>query len=639
MSTAKIGQIGSVKVRLAGWVETPAERYQRRYIPVDPQDDRTIGNRFGLIADDQIKVWQITSWRGGEGQNVWDPERRTYRKSTRVRPTRIGDGLILGPFLDDVAIGGGASTVVLRAVGVTGVGTQLADQQVLAGWEPTNEILYAWDPVDEHLDLEDSNSITNAVDTVGMIEGFNNKTWMLSNLAASSATEVVVYDSSTDDTDVVSVLLTELPIFKWWRDRLFYVSFEDLWELDSPAAASSDETQRSDISPAFSASGFSEFYEYQRIAAGDVGPIWYWRNAIHEIELWEYNVAEDSAYQIGTLPVKFAQPTRMFYAFGFLFVAFRARARESGVLPDDGEAYVYYQRGSQRGVAGPLRSDDIDLTTTGHWHHLPHVVGLAGDELLVTWAAGLWAYNLTEGAIYHLGLDDDNDKWAYQSAFIDPHIILANSDDGDRGTANASYYNLREYTTQDANLDSGIHDFQYPGLDKTLLDVTVETDPLPANTSVQVAISVDGGSFTTLSGTHNTDNATSFTFTASSSSTTVRGKTFEIRLILSTTDKTTTPTVRGVSARATGSAHRIEWVLEVDAGDVGEQSSSALIDALETLVTNRDVVSFVDPWQNPDHEAGDTYDVTVEEVVVPEEYTEESGEVSATVRLRAVSLV
>jgi hypothetical protein len=195
------------------------------------------------------------------------------------------------------------------------------------------------------------------------------------------------------------------------------------------------------------------------------------------------------------------------------------------------------------------------------------------------------------------------------------------------------------YTTVTSTLDSGLFDFDYPGLPKILLDVTVITEPLPGDTTVTLSYAVDRGSFVAATGTHNVDGATTFTFTISSTATTVIGREFELRLHLDTDQTTNTPTIREVSARATGAAHTLEWILQLDTSDIksGFESSDVLINALNTLATNRAVVSFSDPWQNRESDDPETFDVTVEEVVTPA--SQSSDPPAATVRLRAVSLV
>jgi len=192
-------------------------------------------------------------------------------------------------------------------------------------------------------------------------------------------------------------------------------------------------------------------------------------------------------------------------------------------------------------------------------------------------------------------------------------------------------------TEASAELTTGRHDFGYLGLLKTLTKVTVSCESaLAASETVGLAYSVDGGSFTSATGTMSAG-ATTKTWTISSSSSTVRGIEFEFKLLLKANTSASSPKVMSITAEAVGSEDRIEWILALDLSDNNEQHGQVTLDGLKTLKTNHTVVSLTDPWQVLDHTAAETFDVTVEEVNLP--MTQPGAYPQAVIRLRGVATV
>jgi len=220
------------------------------------------------------------------------------------------------------------------------------------------------------------------------------------------------------------------------------------------------------------------------------------------------------------------------------------------------------------------------------------------------------------------------------AAVADNSVFLAGVGAGGK---NVERIRLDRYMST-GTYESGRFDVRYPGLPKLLTEVTVNTEPLPASTSVTVAVSADGGSYVNLTGTHDTDGATSKTFVASDASTSIIGREFELKLTLNGTS-TATPTVRSVTAVVTGAAHLEEWVMELDVSDINSPGSQAgwnLIDSLRSLAATQQVVTFTNPWEQRDVDAADTIPVRVLDVIVPQGGRQDAY---ATVRVRRTQLV
>lgn len=623
MGESRVGTLGGVEIRLAGHLPH-RDRYTRRYVPVDPDGGSVVGDRPGITADDQIKSWLQSSWVGGEGQWQWDRESRRYWRGQNVRPRKDGTGLILGPHRlvsrqDNDADDNSDAEFTVASNGVFSLS--------LGAWSPLSRPSVTW------VDSTNINNFDLDIDSFG---GFGSDIALPAGPSGNEPASVVPFDESlyvgvwpSWGTGIISKFdtgglseshtLTNFDDAKiiGWVGGAFLIRLDDkLYEITG-WDASSDEILR-DETPNMTVA--------RRLGvATDVGAAWviYSRNG--EAYIREYNVGEDVAATTGQIPGR-GYAIDMMFAHGFIFVLWQPLGSDA--------PFIYYQAGGQRGFAGPLRFADggYEWTTLGN-PDTPLFVGVDGADILIYWDEMLWSYNVSAGALH---------AWASQSG-----LNRSSNDDLDRafllsnramvqGATRVELYALDSYTTETGYVEHSATDFDYPGTPKTLLDVTVITDPLPAGTSVSAKVSVDGDTYVALSGTHSTTGDTKHTFAASTSTTSLVGDIFQIRLELDTTDTAETPVLRQVSARATGAAHTLEWVLAVDTGAVGSQAPHAILDDLRALVENRAVVSFVDPWQNRTEDGGDTFDVTVEDLILPELWDAEAEEpLVAQVRLRA----
>jgi hypothetical protein len=613
MSDHPIGQLGSVKFKLAAWLPS-ADQYQRRYIPVDFESESASGDVPGLEADPKFRGWAVRGWRGGEGITYWDREGAMYRQSTNVRPVSILDGLILGADQDVTVNDSGGAVFNDGSRFGYGLGSI---------WVADDGHGYKWTP-----DWGAAITIgAGASDVTSMTDG--DDTHMYSGHASGaiwrwkSGTSEEHFDTTTDP-------FTYAPVVRSYEGVLYALDGDDLYEIDK----STPDTRTAVADPANGSSAvyLASTWSYGRMSLSDKGPIWVQRLDNGQTLLWQYHKALDFQEVIGKAPQDFIFPYAVFFTKGYTFVAYRVADAHA----NSGDAYIWYKRGGQDGVIGPFRS------TTGTTASKPILIGgMIGDDMIVYFDGAVWAYNFTDGAVY---------QWSKQTTTGTPEdcIVLGNQvfiTPVTSGGNSLAVERFREnlYTTETATIDLGKHDWDYRGLLKTLLDVTVITDPLPADTSVQVAYSADGASFVTVSGTtHNVDGQTRVTVPVSTSAgSTVTGFEFELRLILATTTNTNTPTVREVSARAVGASAVLEVIMSIDVGNAGEQESHKILDQLATLRTNKAVVAFKDPYLNRENDGTDTYDVAVAEVFLPQRQTantEEEGP-AATVRVRGRELV
>lgn len=604
MSDAPVkGSLGSTSFQLAHWLD-PDERYQRRYVPVDPEGG-VVSDQPGLHADSKVRLWVIRAWSGGEGEDLWTREDKTYRRSDGVTLVNLGEGLQLARLsgASQQAAGGDFQDGRRFGLGLGGL------------WTVEDGAGYVWDRSNE----EWASGVTTGAGTsnaTSLTDG--DDTWIYSGhenggihrWKSGSNEEHYANSGSGDD-------FTYAPIVRSWGGRLFALDGDYLYEIDKVTADT--RTIRADP-PGSSAVYLADTpWCYNRMSLSDKGPIWLQRLDNGQTLIHEYNVANDAHAVIGKLAVDFAFPYSIFFTQGFVFIGFRYANDHDQA----GVAHVQFSRGAQRGVAGPFRSP------TGVTASKPVLIGgQIGDDLIVYFDTYVWAYNLTDTGIRMIGEETlsggpPEDFITFgQDIFAGPYA----SNEVERFVADA-------YVAS-GTLDSGRHDFDYPGLVKLLADVGVVTDPLPASTQVNVSVAWDGESFTALAGDHDGNGDRRFTWAASTPGADKTGNELEIRVTLATSASANTPTVRQIWATATGASHRIEWVLAVDCSKFSHQD----IDNMNALIGQ--TLTFSDPFQNRGSDAPDSFVVTVEDVITPDLLRQSSVEfVHALVRCQSRDLV
>jgi hypothetical protein len=610
---ARVGTLGGVRIRLADWLE-PEARYRHALIPVDPESETVSGDRPGLSANPAFRSFAVRSWRGGEGKTTWERESRQYRSSTNVRPVSIQDGLILGARQIVTPPAGGGTFSDGSRFGY-GLG-QL--------WTGDDGSGYPWDPTNDEWDAGVSTGAGTS-DFTSMTDG--DDTWIYSGHESGA---IWRWKTGSAENHYATGTFSN-PLLRSFGGVLYALDGDDLYEIDKVTA--NTRTIRADVSGSSAVYRASTPWAYGRMSLSDRGPIWLQRLDNGQTFLWLYDPASDTQERLGKISVDFVFPYSVFFSHGFVFVGLRYAPAHS----EPGDAYLWFKRGAQDGYAGPFRSQ---TESTGSKPIL--IAGVIGDDLIVYFDGAVWAYNLTDGAIYQMA-DQTTTGTPEDAITFGKEIFITPVTSGGNSLA-VERFDTTAYTTEVASIDLGKHDWDYPGMVKTLLDVSVVTDPLPADTTLQVAVSADGAAFATLTGTASTDGATRHTFTASTSAgTTISGMEFEIRLLPLTTNVANTVTVREVSGRATGAEHVLETVMILDAsGDDAGLNSEEFIAALKALAqpASPAVVAFTDTFQLRESESATAYDVTVEEVVTPEIMDDHvSTPVAAQVRVRGVSLV
>jgi hypothetical protein len=595
-------------IPLASWRPTP---YRPEYRLVSPQLQDIPGSDGKVSGDPNIRYWHIDRFSGGEGEDIWEAGSKKFHSSLNVRPHSIEERLILGAGQSTTQLTGPAAFTEGGRFGIAQGKLWTVKDGSAHSWDAANGVWAAgWTT---GMGTTKATSIVDADDGTNLYIGAADK----KVYKVASGGNSVHYNTSTGDD------FTYDPILRMWDGNLFALDGDSLYEITA-ADTRSLEVQVAGRSADYLSGtdpASQTYVPYNRLTTSDKGPVWFARNDNGQTILWEYNVGSDTGSKIGKLPVDQAMPYSIGWANGFVFVGFRFAEYHSAA----GDAYLYYQRGSQRGVAGPFRAP------SGSTASKPVLIGgVIGDDIIVYFDGAMWAYNVSAGGISMLADSATTNKSA-------PTEAITFGKDAFLGNINATgaveRFDTETYTTRTATWTSGRYDFAYPGVSKALLDVKVVTEPLPTGTTISLAVSADGASFSNVTGTFTGDGSTtSYTWTVSTHAATVAGRDFELRLTLSTTDSAKTPEVRSITARAVSVERQRSWILEVDAGDVRTLEDLAVLGAYDGPV------KFTNVWDGREHDDPSAYQVMLTDMILVEAEAEGDGDYAA-LRLREVGYV
>jgi hypothetical protein len=596
----RVSTIGGLPIRLAEWL-APNERYQRRYLEVVPQSESLSGDVAGLVADAKFRPWVVRSWERGEGFDVWSRDQHGYRQADGVRPHPTDDGLILS-FDAEIAQGQSGNFGDGGVFGYAGGTVYTGDDSDIYGFSINTKVFLAARATGGG--TSDIASIGYDANQVHTLTGHQNKTIRRHNGGNSQ-----VYGTGTGDD------FTNFPLLVTWGSRVFALDGVELYELDITTTNTRTLVGDPDLGAPSGSLNFP-----QSISLSDVGPIWLVQDHLGQTKIYEYNVASDTQRVVAALPARFLVTPSIFFAKGFYWVSYHTSPTFQA-----GKAFLFAVQGNQQSILGPFRTTDDDA--------LPIILGVIGSEILIGLSDRIWAYDLDSGGIVHYG----DDIGIIEGGVIVADAVLTNI----QSSFQVGMTDGTQYQTS-GTIHLGWHDWDYPGLLKTFLDLEVITAPLPANTTVTAAVAVDGSTtYTALSGTHQTDNATRFKFTVTNpTSAPIIGKRFEVRLTL-TGSGSNTPTILEVSGRATGVESILEIAMQIDCGTADRQVDHVLLAALNALKTTQTPVTFSDVFQKRERDAPDSFVVTVQNVVTPsiEQAQKDQTPPSALLEVRVMNLV
>lgn len=584
------GQIGNVEIVLPAWMDGE-RRYRKTYIPIDPASRVVQGDQDAVAPETDVTAWKLDDWSAGEGDNRW--RGKGYRYGTGAMPASDGSGITNGPNGVGVAISG--QTAMARGGG----------RFVLAG--PMNGSIRYWA----------SSGSWSTLWSIGGSASYNAQ-----QIAAVDPNAYFVLDTNGDIRKVQSggnsawYTGGNFTGIVSYSGELYGVAEFDLYRIDTDTAST-----RTLIGDAISTDFAGMTGRVKQMSTSDVGPIWYAPGSDGTTLIREYNWADDVATTIGKIPDDSYAYDIAFYA-GIYLVSYRSAENHA----DTGGAYLYYQIGQQRGIAGELRDED------GTASERVAIGGVIGDRLYIAYQARMWAYDLTSGGIVLVGqITGAGDPGSVQCALTHGGKAVLG------GTLYMNFWDTKANENYAQKLYSGMGDYGYIGIPKLIHTATVTTDePIDSLGEVRLGYKVDGGAEVFLTPTM-TSGARYQWDVSTSAGGSVIGT--EVEWVVEVNADTTTggPKVVSVVSDATGATSRIEWEIIVDVGQSSVNEGGDVISALNALKESYGVVQFSDPYQLRDHDTPATFDVRVKRVSTPE--LGDDGYLTAMVVLQTLGMV
>jgi len=574
-----------VRLRLAA-TEQPYRPVRKMLWP--QRTDISGADQTEQAADVYIRRWSMSNWERGEVQGKWQPS--AYGQSTNVRPDRVGDRLMLGAYREVTT----TDTPATFADGIKFGRAQgllwACDDALVTWWQVATD---NWDATGwaTGITTQTAVSLCDAGDGSNILISLDDKS--VRKVASGANSQLIAAGTPTYAQEL-----------RYSNGTVYALDGANLYSVNiTTGARTALSTPGGRVAYYMASAG----NVYRRLTVTDTGVAWLVPQDDGSTIIMEYNASTNTDARIGILPVEFAFPYSIDFAHGFIFVGYRYAAQHG----ETGEARIYYQRGGQRGSTPPIRLVD---TSTASQPGL--IAGVVGDDLIFYYAKAVWAYDLSAGAVYQLAQSAAGAPTGIKDAeTYGKDVFISNLN----GNGQVERFDTLTYSTDSATWRSGRFAFDFPGIKKALLRVSVVVDPLPAATSLTMAVSADGATFATLTGTFNTDDETTYTWTASESgpsTSQVTGYDFELRLGMATTNSAATPQVREIFAEAVSAQKRrgLELDVSVKSGQVGKAAAGTqLLGQLAAAAEyTGGIVKLTDPWGVADTETPTSRDVIVE---------------------------
>jgi len=559
------GTLGTVEIVLPEWLN-PEDRYSRLYKPVTPASRVVTGADDQIAPETDIATWSINDWSAGEGDLRWE-DRGAYNISTGNGPATDGSGITVGHNFavttEQAAIiaRGGGRLVAARDMDDnlhSWNGSAFANLWAIGGAAGDDAIAIASIAPDAYYILDDDGDIRE-VKSASNAAHNTSQTW----------DSIVAYDGV-----------------------LYGLVGTDLYSIDT--TATDTETAVFDDQ----AGAVITDTRVKLMSTSDVGPIWCVPTDDGVTLYMEYNVADATGYVSHDLP-RDVHVYDIAFHDGIYLAAFRYADAHSST----GDAYLFYKKGDQRGIAGPFRAVETTASTR------VAIAGVIGDRILTVFQERLWAYDLSTGGIVLVAdLSASAISDVLSAVTFGSEVFLG-------AVGNFGKVDTRAYLANTAQvLSTGLHDYGYLGLAKLVHTVTINTESvLAASDKVEVGYSVDGGSITYLADDFAAATA-SHQWTVSTNSSSATGTEIEWYIRQTTTSTTVAAKVVSLASDVSGAKSRIEFNVAVDLGQSSVNDGSSVLTALAALKTSHAVVQWSDPFQVEPHVADETFDVRVLEV-------------------------
>ena len=598
-------KLGSYKYRLA--TNSDDQHYSARLVPLNISNAQVVQSsdpKYDLRPD--TAVWEMTDWSGGEGTKKFDNETgNQYDLSYNIDALHTPGSIRLSN--------------AVEAAGINRTGTLVKASDKLFHFSSSDDTIgtYSGNLANTTWDEQDAGTISDS-DYFG-VRGDGDGKYIY--MPIGSLNDIYRYEphatytndmADTDKwVDADSQAVFDRPLVKI-GNKIFIVHLD--------GAKISVVEYSTTATPTVSPTEIFVAYEGNLDAGSNQGIVCRGDNELFvcvrtkagESILYRITPASALGEAFGTEVGRFPgfSVDCIWYASGVLLLA--GTSTTTGV----DKRTIYYVKGTELGSFGLIRQDatftDAKLITSTDASRMDRTFFLAPTGSASNYWT-LFTIDLLTGAIF---------GGPEFSAVRDPNSVVdflgrTFVSENKGSTSTQTYRTAGTYSTS-GELITAIHDFDI-GEEKTLMSIRLSTEPLPANTAVQVYYQDDQDGTWTSAGTYDTDSGTGTTFKISTDSSSVKFKNLQLKIKLTTSDATATPVVRSVQVRCTPTEYVREWDMLLDISDEDAQAQgraftgSQLIDYIKAEATNENIIQFDNGYETPSAGSYDEHDVMIRE--------------------------
>lgn len=612
--------------------------------------------RFQLRSD--LLEWSLTDWSGGEGYAVFDPETPDrYSVGYNIDPFTIYGTLRLSRHAVEIPVAAGAEALETSHLVVTLEALHLVDQDRTS----IGARVRKWDSINNEWDVVDTDSFGAANVEVGLYGAWGTAQYMFFGTGNGVAprrwdgTTFVSFVTALDDTVLAEVngfLYTAQPVGTGLKIKEANIAgTPPVSQVTVATLTGVTEGAYLGAAPIYCA------------VAGSNALFVMANPTLADTTIWRITptTAAGAGFGVELLRLPgFRGLTLVFilgvlYAIGlegnvFTIMAYDETLDEFSVLYRNTERVATH-------TSAPSRKIWEAGSTFGHEFSKAHFVAIGGPNntnggewsvMTIDGVAGAVAGGtvLAPGGVFDDAIVTPSDLTTGDGlgrhivAMFKGDIFVALNKASNFGTTfgSAKTYRLAAgtYTTNTGIMEGPLNDFNVSEK-KVLLSLHLDTEPLPANTSVVVKYQIDQSGTWVTAGTHSTDGENEAIFTVSTGSATVEFNNLQLRLELTTTDTTVTPVVLRIATRAAVVKGVRVWDLLLDASDEDGQmqdrswNGTTLMTNIATAGDNGTVVTLKDGYRDRNVNSFSTHNVVVDEYRI---LGDRPGEGHVMVRLR-----
>ena len=605
-------KLGTYKYRLA--VNAADDHYKARLLPLNISNAQVVQSsepKYDLRPD--TAVWELTDWSAGEGFKKWNREKgNAYDFSTNIDALHTPGSIRLSKGVES------AGTNVNK----TGTLVKASDKLIHFSSSDDSVATYSGNLANTTWDIQDAGGTDIADDDYFGVrgDGDGKNVFIPVSGGLSDIYRFEVQSTYTDDfadtdkwVDTDSQDIFERPLVKIGSHLyVVHLTGEKISVMEYNAfSTSTPPVTGTEIfvvhegnldagkNQGILARGDNELFVCVRTKAGE--------SVLYRIVP---GTALGDSFGVEVARMPGFSVDCIWYAAGVLLMA--GTSSTTGV----NERTIYYIRGTEFGTFGILRQDEDftvgKLITSTDASRMDRTFFLAPTGSSAnTWT--LFTIDLLTGGIFggpeFTAVRDPNSV----VDFLGRTFVSEN-----KSSSNTQSYRTAATYASTGSLYSSVHDFDIAA-EKTFMSIRLATEPLPANTSVQVYYQKDQDGTWTSAGTYDTDNGTGVTFTVSSSSSSVKFKNLQLKITLITGNTAVTPVVRSIQVRSTPSEYVKEWDLILDISDEDAQaqsrafSGSQLIDYIKAEAATENILNFQNGYEIVASGSYDTHNVMIRE--------------------------